>query len=198
MPVPYSLEVYNYHFYLENQREGLLHAKWFMPLLLKTFEFDSLVDVGCGTGHFLKWCFDNGISDYFGIEGSKYAANNPLVPKVVLADLRFPFTHYKHFDLAISIEVAEHLEEEYADTFVNTLCGLSNTVVLTAAVPGQGGHWHMNERPKEYWVEKFLDHNYFYDNLADAKLHDGIAEARVSGEHVAGWFRNIMAFRRAA
>ena len=196
--MPYDLSTYNWQFYQENQREGLLHAKWFMPLLLKTFDFNSIVDVGCGTGHFLKWCADNGIPDHYGIEGSKYAVNNPLVPGVDLADLRFPFEHPRRFDLALSIEVAEHLEPEYADTFVDTLCGLSNTVVMTAAVPGQGGHHHENEKPKEYWIDKFMDRGYFHDNVSCGKIHDGIAAARSSGEHVAFWLNDVMVFRKTA
>lgn len=194
--MPYDLSVYNYQFYLENQREGLLHAKWFMPLLLKTFDFRSIVDVGCGTGHFLKWCVDNGISDHLGIEGSKFAYRNSLVPRVSLSDLRYPFEYSRRFDLALSIEVAEHLEEEYADTFVDTLCALSDTVVLTAAVPGQGGHHHENEQPHQYWVDKFMDRGYFCDNATSELLLNGIEEAKSSGEHVAGWFRNLRVYRR--
>ena len=59
------------------------------------------------------------------------------------------------FDLAISMEVAEHLREESADTFVGSLCSASDVILFSAAHPGQGGDNHLNEQPMEYWQEKF-------------------------------------------
>ena len=67
----------------------------------------------------------------------------------------------KHFDLAtrydavITIEVAEHLAPERADSFVDDLCRHADTVVFSAAIPGQGGKGHKNEQWQSYWAEKF-------------------------------------------
>ena len=59
------------------------------------------------------------------------------------------------FDVAISMEVAEHLPEKIADRYVDLLTGLSNIIVFTAAYPGQGGDDHVNEQPALYWISKF-------------------------------------------
>ncbi len=195
----YSLDVYDSAFFSTNQWEGLRHAEWFCPLLVEIFHPKSLVDIGCGTGHFLRWCLDHHIRDVVGLEGSLSAHANALVGCIDIWDLRYPYKPMRKYDLAISIEVAEHIEEEFAGTFVDTLVQLSDCVVLTAAPPGQGGFHHVNEQPWVYWRDLFRARGYAYDAVASAGLKDGIQRARVAGEHVASWFLpNIMCFRRRA
>ncbi len=195
----YDLSVYDQEFFSTNQWEGLRHAEWFCPLLVEIFHPKSLVDVGCGTGHFVKWCDDHDI-EAFGIEGSKWAVEHAIGKCVIQMDLRqkgFAVEHCRKFDLAISIEVAEHIEKEYAGVFVDTLCALSDTVVMTAAPPGQGGTMHVNEQPKHYWVGGFRSRGFEYDSVRTESLADGIMAAKSKGEHVANWFApNIMCFRR--
>ncbi len=195
----YDLSVYDAQFFSTNQWEGLRHAEWFGPLLVEVFHPKSLVDVGCGTGHFVHWCDANGI-DALGLEGASCAILQGIGSHMLQVDLRKPFEYFgiaRRFDLAISIEVAEHIEQEFAGTFVDTLVQLSDCVVLTAAPPGQGGFHHVNEQPWVYWRDLFRARGYAYDAVASAGLKDGIQRARVAGEHVATWFLpNVMCFRR--
>lgn len=60
-----------------------------------------------------------------------------------------------HFDLALCIEVAEHLPPDRADYLVDLLTSSADTVFFSAAHPGQGGTLHLNEQPREWWLEKF-------------------------------------------
>jgi hypothetical protein len=75
------------------------------------------------------------------------------------------------YDVAISCEVAEHLEERHAQTFVRHLVGASDVVLLTAAEP-DGDHgpglFHFNEQPREYWIELFERQGYAYDKDVSA------------------------------
>jgi hypothetical protein len=49
-------------------------------------------------------------------------------------------------DLVLSIEVAEHLPGAWADRYVNFLYEIAKrAIVITAAIPGQGGTDHVNE-----------------------------------------------------
>ncbi|HTU82550.1 MAG TPA: hypothetical protein VMF61_10495, partial [Candidatus Acidoferrales bacterium] len=64
------------------------------------------------------------------------------------------------FDLAISLEVAEHLPESSAASFVATLTTLAPAVLFSAAVPFQGGEHHVNERWQSYWAELFERRGY--------------------------------------
>ena len=64
------------------------------------------------------------------------------------------------FDLAISVECAEHLSPNAADGFVASLCKASDIILFSAAHPGQGGEHHVNEQPMTYWGEKFQQHGF--------------------------------------
>jgi SAM-dependent methyltransferase len=194
--MPYSLDVYDEHFFSNNQAEGLRHAEWFMPLLEGLFHFKSLVDVGCGTGHFVKWCDDHGISS-MGIEGSPFGVANSIGAIVIQMDLRTPslIEDMKRFDLCLCIEVAEHIEEEYVNIFVDTLCSLSDTIVMTAAPPGQGGLQHVNEAPQEYWQSLMALRGFGFDFAKTTALKEGVIAARANGFHVAPWLPgNLMIY----
>jgi hypothetical protein len=96
------------------------------------------------------------------------------------------------FDLCCSIEVAEHLPEESADVFVETLCGLSNTIFFTAAVENQGGHGHINEQPNEYWIEKFSAFGFKYKEALTKQMRQ-----EMNDNKVVWWIsNNLMIFRR--
>ena len=195
----YNLEIYNRAFFEGNQQEGVRMAPWFVPLLQNVFDFHSLIDVGCGTGHYLQYCLNCGIGDVLGLEGSPAAFADLLVDKryVVMHDLRLPYTVGRRFDLAISVEVAEHIDKLYASNFIKILCDASDTVALTAAKPGQGGTAHVNEQGEEWWVEKFRRFDYGFDSTTTQMLRRGIRQAREAGNFVTRWFEsNIMVFRR--
>jgi SAM-dependent methyltransferase len=128
----------------------------------------SVIDVGCGTGTFLKKFKDSGVERILGVDGNW--VNRDLLKKniqeteFVEADLEKQLSINEHFDLAICLEVGEHLHSSAADTLVSNLVKLSDTIIFSAAIPLQGGQNHINEQWPEYWMKKFSDHGYiFYD-----------------------------------
>lgn len=66
----------------------------------------------------------------------------------------------KKYDLCISLEVAEHIEEDRADLFIDNLCDASDVILFSAALPKQGGGRHVNEQEITYWAEKFKTRGY--------------------------------------
>lgn len=99
-------------------------------------------------------------------------------------------------DVVVSTEVAEHLPEQCADRFVGILCAIANKVVMTAAEPGSmqatGDLSHVNEQPKEYWIEKFVDKGFKYDEDISDRFRTQWKESEVSP-----WFvRGLMVFRK--
>ena len=90
------------------------------------------------------------------------ALKHAQVPHGVIrrADLRRPLKADEHYDLCLSLEVAEHLEPRFAAQFVRSLVSLSDHVVFSAAYPQQGGLGHVNEQPKAYWVALFEAEGY--------------------------------------
>lgn len=81
---------------------------------------------------------------------------------------RNDFEHSRSFDVAVSMEVAEHLPESVADRYLDLLTRLSPVIVFTAATPGQGGTDHVNEQPHSYWIEKYRDRG--FEHLTETSL----------------------------
>jgi SAM-dependent methyltransferase len=138
--------------FFDSIREGCRRsAEAVVPLVVEEFKPETVVDVGCGEGWWGKAFADRGC-EVLGLEGD----GEPVIPSRTV-DLTQPLpTFDRDFDLAVCLEVAEHLPPERAESFVAELCQLSYTVLFSAAVPGQGGTGHLNEQWPPYWVELFL------------------------------------------
>ena len=132
---------------------------WRVPLvcnaIIKAFpEAESVIDCGCAIGDYVKGFEDRGlVAD--GIEGSKDSMPYWASKNIQVKDLRIPVNIGKR-DICMSLEVAEHLEPEYAKIYVQNLCNLSDNVIITAAPPGQLGVGHVNCKPKDFWADLFL------------------------------------------
>lgn len=141
-----------------------------VPLVIDLVAPRSVIDVGCGLGTWLVVFEEEGITDIVGIDGEyvPHAQLSIAREKFIAADLTQPFRLPRRFDLVVSLEVAEHLPEHAANTFVHTLTSLGDTILFSAAVPGQGGQNHLNEQWPEYWQEKFSAYGYhFYDVIRE-------------------------------
>ena len=152
----------------------------------------SVVDFGCGAGYWLKVAVDNGITDVCGLDGEYVARSGTLVIDencFVPSDLSGKVDLRRKFDLAISVEVAEHIPTEYAETFVDNLCRHSDVILFSAAIQGQGGMHHVNEKPLSYWCGLFLCQGYdLLDCLRGKYWHE---------KNLPYWYRqNIVLFVR--
>ncbi len=119
----------------------------------------SIVDLGCGTG---PWLAAFGVSDCLGCDGPWVDLRQLQIPTECFRvhDLSQPFRLDREFDLALSIEVGEHLPESSSATLVDSLTALAPVVLFSAAVPGQTGAGHVNEQWPDYWMNLFADRNY--------------------------------------
>jgi trans-aconitate methyltransferase len=127
--------------------------------IVETFHPKSVVDVGCGSGALLVALRKLGVRQSLGLDSSDAGLN--IANARGLTTRRFDITTgrwacTKCFDVAVSMETAEHLPEDAADRYIALLCSLAPIVVFTAAQPGQGGIGHINEQPRQYWVDQFL------------------------------------------
>ena len=117
--------------------------------LISRFAVNSVLDLGSGSGY---------AADYFFRRGLKVVAVDGLAENCRKA--KFPTmccdltktSVLCRVDLVHCQEVAEHIESAFVDNFLQSLtCG--KFIVMTHAVPGQGGHHHVNEQPASYWTE---------------------------------------------
>lgn len=127
------------------------------PIVLELTGANSIVDVGCGDGSWLATFREIGIEDILGLDGDYIDHHQLQIPwdQFRPVDLSRPFTVERNFDLAVSLEVAEHIPEKSAKDFVLSLTRLAPVVLFSAAVPFQGGTGHLNEQWPEYWAALF-------------------------------------------
>lgn len=142
----------------------------------------SVADIGCGTGTWLAAALAGGAEAAFGIEGA-------WVTPAMLDDGRITFTPQDleqsftlpGVDLALSLEVAEHLSPARAESFVADLVATAPSVLFSAAIPGQGGVGHLNEQWQSWWAERFATHGYL--------AYDVIRPAIWTDEAIPAWYR---------
>lgn len=153
---------YDQSFY-DAQRDGSLNsAREVVPLLLGLVHPSSVVDVGCGVGTWLRAFMDSGIRDAVGVDGDYAKSSGLVIPDSSFepADLTKPLDMGRRFDLAISLEVGEHLPASAAGGLVDSLIRLAPVVAFSAAIPFQGGTNHINEQWQGYWAGLFRARGY--------------------------------------
>ncbi len=144
-------------------------------LFSKGVQFESVVDFGCGLGRWLSAAVDLGVSDIRGYDIPEVPIEERLISadKFHSADLGLPQAVDRKFDLAVSTEVAEHIDPANISTFIDNICNFSEQVLFTAAPPYQGGAGHCNENWIEYWVWHFKQKGYHaYDFIRDDCWND--------------------------
>lgn len=151
--------VYTKDFYNAIQESTASSAKALLPYLQQLVQPASVIDVGCGTGHWLAAWKAAGVNNICGLDGDYIRQEQLLIPSknFIATDLTAPLPVQEKFDLVISLEVAEHLPPEKANHFISSLCKLGDLILFSAAVPGQGGYHHFNEQYPEYWAALFRD-----------------------------------------
>jgi SAM-dependent methyltransferase len=130
--------------------------------LFRLFQPKSVLDIGCGRGTWLKACGELGVKTLVGLDGPWNKTEQMVDPKISFKAVDFdtPFLPNGRFDLAMSLEVAEHLKPESASIIINALTQTSDVILFGAAVKGQGGTGHINEQSQSYWGNLFLERNY--------------------------------------
>src|SRR6266404_1373621 len=132
-------------------------ARKVVALVSDHLPVSSVLDVGCGRGIWVDEWHRVGVIDAFGVDGGYVDTGRLAVPAKHFAafDLSLPFRLGRHFDLVQSLEVAEHIPPTQAEVFVDNLTAHGDVIMFSGAVPGQGGEFHVNEQPYEYWRERF-------------------------------------------
>lgn len=154
---------YDNNFYKEQEISSYNSGRKILPIVNKFFGPQSVVDIGCGLGNWLKvWHEDFKIKEYLGVEGPYINPDMLMVPRqnVIFADLKEPLILQKRYDLAMSMEVAEHIPTEASELFVQNLINASDVVLFSAAIPGQEGTYHINEQNPEFWASIFKKKGY--------------------------------------
>jgi SAM-dependent methyltransferase len=148
---------YDRAFYERHRRGSGSSAEVVAPLVVEWVRPKSVVDVGCGMGTWAAAFSRRGVGDVVGVDGSPVPADLLQIPaeRFQVRDLSKPLDLGRTFDLAVCLEVAEHLPARFADGLVASLTSLAPVVLFSAAIPGQGGVGHVNEEWPRAWAERF-------------------------------------------
>lgn len=156
--------LYGDTFYAWQMDASYKSAGKYTDFLCSLYKPSSVVDLGCGRGTWLKAFGDNGVGKLVGYDGpwnsQDKMVDSSIMFRAIDLDNTLELIDEDRYDLAMSLEVAEHLQESSAINFVKTLTRLSDGVMFGAAYVQQGGVSHINEQPHTYWAHIFEQENY--------------------------------------
>ena len=152
-PTESTESLYNSAFYNWQAAGSTASARVIVPMLAELTHPSSVLDVGCGVGGWVGTWLDSG-ADAIGVDGDYVPRDQLCIPadRFINHDLSTPLDLGRRFDLVTCLEVAEHLPQEDAQTIVDSLCQHADVIAFSAAVPGQGGTGHVNERWPTFWA----------------------------------------------
>jgi glycosyltransferase involved in cell wall biosynthesis len=148
---------------------------------------DKVLDLGCGPGMHVK------AMRKLGINAIGYDIN-PRIKYSEFVQQKSVFDVKEKAELAICLEVAEHLPEEEAANFAKAVANCikkEGVLIWSAAHPGQGGIGHINCQPKEYWQKLLEEIGLVRDEELELKMLDYIS----SGYHMLWFVQNAMVFK---
>ena len=123
--------------------------------LIDRFAVKSVLDLGCGMGYSSNYFHSKGMY-VVAVDGLPNNVRNSVYPSLLCDLTKGPVT--TRVDLVHCQEVVEHIEEEYLENLLSSLaCG--KFIVMTNALPGQGGYHHVNCQPTEYWINHLKRYN---------------------------------------
>jgi len=190
MPQDQLQKTYDKDFYSRQIDGSSRSASVIVPKILEILPFvKSVIDIGCGTGVWLHHFHLNGVTRIQGIDGGEPSDKYLQIPAAQFrrADLVAPIAIAEKFDLALSLEVAEHIPASAASKLVKTLADCSDVIVFAAAIPGQGGTNHINEQWLSYWCSLF--------NEVDYRCFDVLRGSLWSDQRIEWWYaQNIVIF----
>jgi len=136
-------------------------------------EVKTAIDIGCGNGAYTKELRDGGI-ECAGYDGS------PLTPELsngLCGIMDFSEeVDLGEFDLALSLEVGEHIPQQYEQVFIDNVCWSSKKyVILSWAVEGQGGMGHVNCRNNDYIIGEMEKRGFVFNEAFTNQLRSEIS-----------------------
>lgn len=153
-----------------------------LVLLLKTT--NKIYDFGCGTGFY---------TDFLNREGFYCTGIDGFVKdkKYIEFDLTTPLFLDKKGDI-ICLEVAEHIPKEFEFQFLKNLYNNCNgTLIISWAIPHQGGVGHVNELDNLTVIKKFKGLDFEFN------LEDTIYLRDIMREDPLWWFKStLMVFNK--
>jgi SAM-dependent methyltransferase len=189
MTALFSRTSYNNEFFSKQVDGALESARVMAPLVINLLQPRSVVDVGCGRGAWLRAFADCGVDTICGVDGNYVDRSKLLIDPACFhpANLAGEFTLDRAFDLAVCLEVAEHIPDAQSRYLVKSLTKVAPSVLFSAALPGQDGVNHINEQWPGYWRDRFAECGF--------AMFDPFRPNLRNDRRIAWWYRqNVLLF----
>jgi cyclopropane fatty-acyl-phospholipid synthase-like methyltransferase len=168
-------------------KEGHAHDSRLAGAILKVLKarkIDTLVDFGCGTGEYARFFRRHNlvVEAYDG---------NPYTEQLTggigqVKDLSQPFNLLKQFGCVMSLEVGEHIPAEFEQTFIDNVVkhwSDGGIIILSWAIPGQGGDGHVNCQTNDYIMQQMQQRGFYLENNLTNQLRKASSLR---------WFKNTL------
>lgn len=141
--------------------------------IVRRFAPATVVDWGCGTGLHVAAMRRAGVNA-LGVDGVLADADlRAAGVDIRVADITAPVAPevtFESYDLSLCIDVLEHLHDSESAAALANITRGAGLVILSCAPPGQGGHHHVNERPRRYWVRRMAEIGWKYDRAETGSM----------------------------
>jgi hypothetical protein len=165
-------------------------SEWIINFIIEQ-EIETMTDFGCGLGQYCDDIESQTMCKAIGVEGNKpkEAVFNKIHEFDLTKDLSINFGFSS--DLAISLEVGEHIPKEYMTTYLDNITHHANEYLITSwAVRGQEGFGHVNCLDNHEIIPEFEKRGF---QLMEKETED----ARSVIEDKAHWFKKtILIFKK--
>jgi SAM-dependent methyltransferase len=153
---------YGEDFYRGHTEKSRSSAHVIVPMVMSLLPAKRVIDVGCGRGEWLAEFQENGVAEIVGLDGPWVRAEELAISTTHFrsVDLVGPWPAVGEFDLAVCLEVAEHLPKRFGPELIRRLTSLAPAVLFSAALVGQDGTEHINEQWPYYWKQLFAAHEF--------------------------------------
>ena len=177
-------DAYDEKFFSTLAEPAAVAAALVLPLVGEIIVPKSVVDVGCGAGDWLHEAKRLFGAEVLGVDGAWNTAIVESGLRYMHADLEAPLDLGRRFDLAICLEVAEHLTPDASEQLLDSLTAAADVVIFSAAIPHQPGTNHINCQWQSHWAEGFRRRSF--------EVFDAFRPAIWDNEDVATWYKQNM------
>jgi len=139
--------------------------------IVDTFSKPAKVnDIGCGQGRYCSYFEKAGWPDVGGYEGTPNTWG--VFNNIKQVDLSVPCSIPKS-DFVLSLEVGEHIPSKYENVFIQNITkSCTGKLIVSWALPEQGGPGHVNGRSNEYIIDKIVRCGFKYNKEQSEVLRE--------------------------
>lgn len=188
------MESYTVKYYQSINRTEKEQANALAIGIRKKYNPQSIIDIGCGPGLYLSPFTD---IIHLGVDISfeaiddkvrKISKDNFRVTNITLPTFTVPIK----YDVALCLEVLEHIGMEHMEQTIKNLTSVSDRLIISIAQPGQAGLNHVTLQPYSYWEDLFKRNRFMRDYYDEYDLLLPISQV----PHTIWIIRNLMVFKK--